>query len=280
MPPKGAEAANGSQTPTKAAECTDNTPNTPAASHGVHAKLLEYTHPAETGWCIQCFRVAVRDWDENEWDRPLKINCIRDADSKRCQRCCHAHDKCELLYKGIRGHGFELHALLEWVMEFWINEESEFGQTDDASLVHDIEIVHAAAVAVRDLCAGLDRLIKSHGSAHNLVGERDGSAADEAKASYAQYCSYRRRFLQVPPPLGPRSDGTPHPKRIQFEHCARQHLRLDIHSDFGLPWYMSVLSFKETIEGLIRDECDHSDANIVAWYTTMLATFPLTISLL
>jgi hypothetical protein len=43
---------------------------------------------------------------------------------------------------------------------------------------------------------------------------------------------------------------------------------------------MSVRSFKETIEGLIRDEFDHSDANIVAWYTSMLATFPLTISLL
>ncbi|KAJ5268314.1 hypothetical protein N7524_005773 [Penicillium chrysogenum] len=176
MPPKRGEAANGPQTPTKTAECTDNTSNTPAASHGVHAKLLEYTNPAETGWCIHCFRVAVRDWDEDEWAQPLKINCIRDADSKRCQRCCHAHDKCELLYGGIRGHGFELHALLEWVMELWINEEPEFGQTDDTSLVHDIENVHAAAVVVRDFCAGLGRLIKSYGSAHNLVGELSGSA--------------------------------------------------------------------------------------------------------
>jgi hypothetical protein len=31
-------------------------------------------------------------------------------------------------------------------------------------------------VAVRDLCTGLDRLIKSQRSAHNLVGERGGSA--------------------------------------------------------------------------------------------------------
>ena len=61
-------------------------------------------------------------------------------------------------------------------MELWINEESEFGQTDDASRVPDIEKVHAAAVAVRDLSAGVDRLIKSHGSAHNLVGELGGSA--------------------------------------------------------------------------------------------------------
>ncbi|KAJ5868629.1 hypothetical protein N7534_003182, partial [Penicillium rubens] len=221
MPPKRGEAANGPQTPAKTAECTDNTPNTPAASHGVHAKLLEYTDPAETG-----------------------------------------------RYQGPR---FELHALLEWVMEFWINEESEFGQTDDASLVHDIEKVHAAAVAVRDLSAGVDRLIKFHGSAHNLVGELGGSAV---------ILFFSAWFLAVPPPLGPRSDGTPHPKRIQFEHCARQYRRLDIHSDFGLPWYMSVRSFKEIIEELIRDNFDHSDANIVAWYTTMLATFPFTIPLL
>ncbi|CAP97665.1 hypothetical protein PCH_Pc22g03770 [Penicillium rubens Wisconsin 54-1255] len=155
MPPKRGEAANGPQTPAKTAECTDNTPNTPAASHGVHAKLLEYTDPAETG------RTS---------GSTLKITCIRDADSSVVKRCCHAHDKCKL------GPRFELHALLEWVMEFWINEESEFGQTDDASLVHDIEKVHAAAVAVRDLSAGVDRLIKFHGSAHNLVGELGGSA--------------------------------------------------------------------------------------------------------
>lgn len=75
-------------------------------------------------------------------------------------------------------------------MEFWINEESEFGETDDASLVHDIEIVHAAAVAVRDLCAGLDCLIKSHGNAHDLAGERGGGAV-----SLPHLLRFRTRFL-------------------------------------------------------------------------------------
>ena len=74
-------------------------------------------------------------------------------------------------------------------MELWINEESEFGQTDDASLVHDIEKVHAAAVAVRDLSAGVDRLIKFHGSAHNLVGELGGSAV-----SLPHLLGFRARF--------------------------------------------------------------------------------------
>jgi hypothetical protein len=80
------------------------------------------------------------------------------------------------LYEGIRGHGFELHALLEWVLEFWVNENSEIGQTDDAALVHGIEIVRTVAVAVRALCSALDCLIKSHGKAHNLVGKRGGDA--------------------------------------------------------------------------------------------------------
>lgn len=74
-------------------------------------------------------------------------------------------------------------------MELWINEEPEFGQTDDTSLVHDIENVHAAAVVVRDFCAGLGRLIKSYGSAHNLVGELSGSAV-----SLPHLLGFRARF--------------------------------------------------------------------------------------
>ncbi|KAJ5415960.1 hypothetical protein N7465_004655 [Penicillium sp. CMV-2018d] len=57
-------------------------------------------------------------------------------------------------------------------------------------------------------------------------------------------------------------------------------IRLDAHSDIGLSWYLSILSFKQTIEELNRDEYDPSNTsntNAVTWYTTMLATFPLTI---
>ncbi|KAJ6162922.1 hypothetical protein N7497_002901, partial [Penicillium chrysogenum] len=174
------------------------------------------------------------------------------------------------------GHGFELHALLEWVMELWINEEPEFGQTDDTSLVHDIENVHAAAVAVRDFCAGLGRLIKSYGSAHNLVGELSGSAADKVKALYAQYYSSRRGFLQfrlrlVPVALVLRTLSASNSSIM----LANTVVLISI-----LTLYISVRSFKEIIEELIRDKFDHSDANIVAWYTTMLATFPFTIPLL
>ncbi|KAJ5203240.1 hypothetical protein N7449_005319, partial [Penicillium cf. viridicatum] len=210
------------------------------ASLDIERELPVYSVPVETGWCTHCFRIAVRNWNETEWVRPFKVNCIRDAiTSKRCQRCRHVHDKCEpvsilisnallQLYGGIRGHGFELHALLEW--------KSGIGQTDDAALIHGIEIVRTVAVAVRALCSALDCLIKSHGRAHTLVGKRGGNAVDEA--SYAQY-----HFLQVPPPLDPPSDGTPRPKRVKFEHCSRQNLHLDANFDSDLPWYLSILSF-------------------------------------
>ncbi|CDM36978.1 unnamed protein product [Penicillium roqueforti FM164] len=255
-------------------------PKTPAetlASLGFDPQLLEYPFPAETGWCIHCFRVSLRAWDETKWGQPFKVNCIRDpVTSKRCQRCCHARHRCELPYEGIRGHGFELQALLEWVQEIWINEESGIGKGEDVGLVHDIEIVNAVAGAVRDLCSALDCLIKSHGKAHSLAGRHGGDAAD--MAAYTQYCTHQHASFQAPSSLGLRSDGTPHPKLVQFEHAARQYLRLE--TQFALPWYIEVLALKQTIEALIREKYDHSDPNIARWYKDMMAAFPLAIPLL
>lgn len=126
---------------------------------------------------------------ERDWmGLTLQGELLRDAiTSKRCQRCRHVHDKCEpvsilisnallQLYEGIPGHRFELHALLKWVLGFWVNEKSGIGQTDDAALIHGIEIVRTVAVAVRAICSALDCLIKSHGRAHTLVDKRGGNA--------------------------------------------------------------------------------------------------------
>jgi hypothetical protein len=79
------------------------------------------------------------------------------------------------LYEGIRGHGFELHALLEWASEFWINEESGFGAAEDVGLIHDLDSIRAAAVAVRQLCSAFDCLVKSHARAHALGGKKRGA---------------------------------------------------------------------------------------------------------
>ncbi|OQE01966.1 hypothetical protein PENSOL_c003G02217 [Penicillium solitum] len=164
-----------------------------------------------------------------------------------------------------------MHALLEWVWEFWVNEKSGIGQTDDTVLIYDIEIVRTVTVAVRALCSALDCLIKSPGRAHTLVGKRFENAMS---LSHLLLSSYTRHFLKVPPLLDPPSDGTPHPKRVKFEYCSGENLRLAANSDSGLPWYLSILSFKQTIEELIRNEYDYSDTNTVIWYTAMLATFP------
>lgn len=77
---------------------TPETAEALATSLDVRPELLQYPVPIETGWCIHCFRVAVREWDETEWVRPFKVNCIRNTvTSKRCQRCFRASDKCELV---------------------------------------------------------------------------------------------------------------------------------------------------------------------------------------
>ncbi|CRL21059.1 unnamed protein product [Penicillium camemberti] len=116
--------------------------------------------------------------------------------------------------------------------------------------VNLIEIVRTVAVAIRALCSALDCLIKSYGKAHALVGKRGENA-----------------MMVV----------TPHSKRVKSEHCSRQNLHLAANFDSGLHWYLSIISFKQPIKELIRNEYGHSDTNTVTWYTAMLATFPLII---
>ncbi|KGO64154.1 hypothetical protein PITC_087400 [Penicillium italicum] len=156
--------------------------------------------PAERNWCIHYLRTSLWDWDAAEWTQPFKMNCIRDAVTpESCQRFNHIHKQCEpvstlipegfsfvqacvilawnaflQLYEGIQSHCFESHALLEWVLMFWINEKS-FGQTDDAGLLHEMEKFWIVAIAVQDLCFAFDGLINAHGKAQTLVGKHGGS---------------------------------------------------------------------------------------------------------
>lgn len=94
------------------------------------------------------------------------------------------------------------------------------------------------------------------------------------KASYTWYCSISCKFHLR---LIPLVVVTPHSKRVKSEHCSRQNLHLAANFDSGLHWYLSIISFKQPIKELIRNEYGHSDTNTVTWYTAMLATFPLII---
>ncbi|OQE08804.1 hypothetical protein PENVUL_c008G05928 [Penicillium vulpinum] len=227
MPSKKAKrAARGPIPPTKATKQTTAAIKRLAGSQGSHQKLKKHPVVAETGWCISCFRVALREWNEAAWKQPLKVNCVWDAVmSKLCQRCCPVRSKCQM----------------------------------------------AAAVAVLDLCAAFDSVVKSHAETHALNARKLGLD----KSAYIQYCATERSLMQKPAPLGARPDGTLHPKSAQFAHRALENLRLDPNSDVSLPWYLSVLSFRQTILDMIKDEFDHCEPAIATWYASMLETFPV-----
>ncbi|KAJ5971986.1 uncharacterized protein N7479_001904, partial [Penicillium vulpinum] len=254
MPSKKAKrAARGPIPPTKATKQTTAAIKRLAGSQGSHQKLKKHPVVAETGWCISCFRVALREWNEAAWKQPLKVNCVWDAVmSKLCQRCCPVRSKCQMV-------------------RFWVNEEYGSGATEIVEFLHDTDTIQAAAVAVLDLCAAFDSVVKSHAETHALNARKLGLD----KSAYIQYCATERSLMQKPAPLGARPDGTLHPKSAQFAHRALENLRLDPNSDVSLPWYLSVLSFRQTILDMIKDEFDHCEPAIATWYASMLETFPV-----
>ncbi|KAJ5276124.1 hypothetical protein N7524_002277 [Penicillium chrysogenum] len=50
------------------------------------------------------------------------------------------------------------------------------------------------------------------------------------------------------------------------------YLREDIHGDYGLPWYISMLAFKITILGIIEDQLNQSNPNVIIWHARMGTT--------
>lgn len=67
------------------------------------------------------------------------------------------------------------------------SSKSGIGQTDDAALIHGIEIVRTVAAAVRALCFALDCLIKSHSKAHTSVGRRFENAMSLSHSLFSFY---------------------------------------------------------------------------------------------
>ncbi|KAJ5206216.1 hypothetical protein N7491_003163 [Penicillium cf. griseofulvum] len=168
------------------------------------------------------------------------------------------------LYEGVRDHGFELHALLERASEFWINEESGFGAAEDVRLIRDIDNIHAAAVAVL-FCLRLLGEVPCYSS--GLKWQEAWSRVSLLIWSFpcaivstanpmdlaGQLFLHSILLMQRPAPLNSRPGGTSYPKIAQFAHRALENLRLDVNSNDGLPWYASVLSFRQTIQDLVKD---------------------------
>ncbi|KAJ6187209.1 hypothetical protein N7519_002117 [Penicillium mononematosum] len=103
--------------------------------------------------------------------------------------------------------------------------------------------------------------VKSRASDHSLVKK---TVSKDHLKDYKQHCGTLRRLLPAPTLLPALA--------AVLAQKATSYLREDIHSDYGLSWYISMLAFKATILGIIEDELDQSDPNVTIWHARMDAT--------
>ncbi|KAJ5165576.1 uncharacterized protein N7500_007406 [Penicillium coprophilum] len=192
-----------------------------------------------TLWCLQCFRISLRDWDTA---LPFEPKCwIDTVASQMCARCHETKSNCESVYRGIRGHVFELMALLEFAKQYWLNEGEGFGQTDVADLVWDYGVIRDISEAVRSLCLSFESLVMAHGEAHILTD----NASDDAKAAYSTWCNDREHLT--------------YPETMLITNLAQkyasqatEHLRLRLGEEGQIHWAAAICSFYDAVESAVR----------------------------
>ncbi|OQE16518.1 hypothetical protein PENFLA_c027G00592 [Penicillium flavigenum] len=177
------------------------------------APCLKLQAPLETaarGWLPQ-FPVPAPGEERPEGIRmPFKVGCISDtANSKSCAHCAKHHKVCESVPEGVDGNRFELLALLAWVEHFWLTDDGEFGMGADGDVTAfalGFGLLDDVSMAVRDLVASFDNLVRNHKHLHHLAGTRVSIVSrpllgtDSAvRDSYTQWVSSRRSSMIFDP---------------------------------------------------------------------------------
>ncbi|KAJ6153115.1 hypothetical protein N7497_007434 [Penicillium chrysogenum] len=93
--------------------------------------------------------------------------------------------------------------------------------------------------------------VKSRASGHTWVKK---TVSRCHLSSHSAFCTRRWRY----------ASGSSFP--------SADYLREDIHGDYGLPWYISMLAFKITILGIIEDQLNQSNPNVIIWHARMGTT--------
>ncbi|OQE20810.1 hypothetical protein PENFLA_c015G10527 [Penicillium flavigenum] len=131
-----------------------------AGPPGTRRKKLAVPIPRTRTWCMCCLRVGDRDWEEqpDSIRMPFKVGCVSDtANSKTCAHCTKHHKVCES------------------AEHFWLTDEGGYGirvDKDDTSFALGFGLVGDVSVAVRDLIASFDNLVRNHNHLHHLAGTR------------------------------------------------------------------------------------------------------------
>ncbi|OQE35447.1 hypothetical protein PENCOP_c013G07460 [Penicillium coprophilum] len=169
-----------------------------------------------TLWCLQSFRISFRDWDNA---LSFKPRCWVDTvASQMCARCSETKSKCESVYRGIRGHVFELMALLEFAKQYWLNDDN----ASNASLV---------------------RLSISMPLGYLLTCDQD------AKAAYSTWCN-DREHLTYP--------GTLLITNLAQKYAsqATEHLRLPLGEEGRIHWAAAICALYDAVESAVRSHSE------------------------
>ncbi|KAJ6185392.1 hypothetical protein N7519_006693 [Penicillium mononematosum] len=176
-----------------------------------------------TLWCLQCFRYAVRQLDDEPpvFDVPCRINI---ACPQSCVICAVEGKN---IPQGIRGHVFELMALIKFVEKYW-TDDIEYMDGDKSREKALAEL----ATTVNDLCTAFDDLVETHRKDHMLTG----NVSDEAKAGYFAWCKARQHMVRP---------NTQYIKGLHFQYARRatEHLRLRMGEEASISWAAAICAF-------------------------------------
>ncbi|KGO40431.1 hypothetical protein PEX1_031840 [Penicillium expansum] len=203
-----------------------------------------------TLWCLQCFRYRVRNWDRGQ---PFDVVCtISTVSPQMCTSCKDAKDQCDWIPQGIRGHVFELMALIQFLEEYWGD---------------NYDVYEGLRTVVCDLCAAFDHLVETHRKAHMLTG----NVSEKAKAGYSAWCNAREHTIR------PSTQYTKAPHH-KYAVRATEHLRLRMGEEASISWAAAICAFKTSVKEIIREFTRDLEPMLTSAYINCaMEQFPLEI---
>ncbi|KAJ5048735.1 hypothetical protein NUH16_007244 [Penicillium rubens] len=156
--------------------------------------------------------------------------------------------------QGIRGHVFELMALIKFVEKYW---------TDDIAYKDGYESQEKAyaelGTAINGLCTAFDDLVETHKKDHMLTG----NVSDEAKAGYFAWCEARQHMVRP---------NTQYIEGLHFQYARRatEHLRLRMGEGASISWAAAICAFYLAVTSTV-------EKYVTSWSYSIVDQFPLEI---
>ncbi|CAG7947259.1 unnamed protein product [Penicillium nalgiovense] len=139
--------------------------------------------------------------------------------------------------QGIRGHVFELMALIKFVEKYWTDDSVEYKNGEES---HE-KVTAELSTAIKGLCTAFDDLVETHRKDHMLTG----NVSDEANAGYFAWCKARQHMVR---PNTHYNEGL----HFQYARRATEHLRLRMGEEASISWAVAICAFYLVVTATVR----------------------------